>query len=58
MNYRDGTMRRQSCLKKIKKKFTKEPILKIYQPMLPTKVEMDTSDFVLGACPLQKHGKI
>src|SRR5271170_2963522 len=44
--------------KKIKKKFTEEPILKIYQLTLLTKVETDTSDFILGVCLLQKHGDI
>jgi len=43
---------------KIKKKFTEEPILKIYQPELPTRIETDVSDFVLKACLLQKHNKI
>jgi hypothetical protein len=40
---------------KIKKKFIKEPILKIYQLMLLIKVEINISDFVLGVCLLQKH---
>ena len=44
--------------KKIKKKFIKEPILKIYQPILSIKIKMDISDFVLGACLLQKHNKV
>src|SRR6266702_631088 len=35
--------------KEVKEKFTEEPILKIYQPRLPTKVEIDASDFILGA---------
>jgi len=30
MNYGNGIIKRQSCLKKIKKKFIKELILKIY----------------------------
>ncbi len=37
---------------KIKKKFTEEPILKIYQLILPMKIEINMSDFVLGACLL------
>jgi len=44
--------------KKIKEKFTKELILKIYQSELPTRVETDALDFTLGACLLQKHNKI
>ena len=48
-------MKRQGCLKKIKKKFTEEPILKIYQPILLMKVKTDILDFVLEVCFLQKH---
>ena len=44
--------------KKIKKKFTKEPILKIYQLTLPMKIKTNILDFVLGACLLQKHDKV
>ncbi len=43
---------------KIKKKFTKEPILKIYQLTLPTRVKTNISDFILGACLLQKYNRI
>jgi hypothetical protein len=41
--------------KEIKKKFTKEPILKIYQSRLPIRVETDILDFILGACIVQRH---
>jgi len=34
--------------KDIKEKFTEELILKIYQLMLPTRVETDILDFILG----------
>ncbi len=44
--------------KEVKEKFIEEPILKIYQPRLPTKVKTDISDFALGAYLLQKHDKI
>ncbi len=44
--------------KKIKKKFTKEPILKIYQLVLLIKVEINISNFILKACLLQKHNKV
>ena len=44
--------------KEIKEKFIKEPILKIYQLMLPMKVKINILDFVLGVCLLQKHNKI
>jgi len=41
--------------KYIKEKFTEEPILKIYQLILLTRVEIDILDFVLGVYLLQKH---
>ncbi len=41
--------------KKIKEKFTKELILKIYQLILFIKVKINTLNFGLGACLLQKH---
>ena len=44
--------------KKIKKKFTKELILKIYQLILFIRVEINILDFVLRACLLQKHNTI
>ena len=43
---------------KIKKKFIEELILKIYQLTLFMKVKINTSDFALGACLLQKHDKV
>jgi hypothetical protein len=36
--------------KEIKKKFTKEPILRIYQLKLLIRVEIDILDFVLRVC--------
>ncbi len=50
--------KKMELFKKIKKKIIKEPILKIYQPILFTKVEINMSDFILRACLLQKHDKI
>ena len=47
--------KKTELFKKIKRKFIKGPILKIYQPMLPIKVETNILDFVLGVCLLQKH---
>src|SRR6266702_1437919 len=46
---------KKRLFREVKEKFTEEPILKIYQPRLPTKVKINASDFVLGACLLQKH---
>ena len=40
----------QELFKEIKNKFIEKLILKIYRRELPTKVETDLSDFVLGAC--------
>ena len=41
--------------KKIKNKFIKELILKIYRLKLPIRVEIDLSDFILGAYMVQKY---
>jgi transposase InsO family protein len=49
---------KSKLFREVKEKFTEEPILKIYRPELPTKVETDSSDFALGACLLQKHGEV
>ena len=38
--------------RKIKKKFIKEPILKIYLPELLIKVETNVLDFILKVCLL------
>jgi hypothetical protein len=40
----------ESYLKKIKKKFTEEPILKIYQLRLLIIVKIDILDFILRVC--------
>jgi len=42
----------KELFQKIKEKFTEEPILKIYQSELPTRVKTDVLDFVLKACLL------
>jgi transposase InsO family protein len=39
----------------IKNSFAKEPVLRIYVPSLPTKVETDASDYALGAYLAQLH---
>ena len=41
--------------KELKELFIVEPILKIYILSLPTVVEIDVSDFVLGIYLVQKH---
>jgi hypothetical protein len=41
--------------KKIKKKFTEEPILKIYQLRLLIRVKIDTLDFILRVCIIQRY---
>ena len=48
----------KKLFQRTKEKFTKKPILKIYQPELLIKVETDASDFVLEAYLLQKYSKI
>ena len=39
----------RTLFKELKELFTTEPILKIFTPSLPTVVEIDVLDFVLGA---------
>ena len=50
--------KKTELFKEIKKKFTKEPILKIYRLTLLIRVKIDTLDFVLGVCLLQKHREV
>jgi hypothetical protein len=45
----------ESYLKKIKKKFTKEFILKIYQLRLLIRVKTDVLNFILRVCIVQKY---
>ena len=52
MNFGIGTNKSQNYLKNIKNKFTKEPVLKIYQSELPIRVKTDASDFAIKACLL------
>jgi len=46
---------KKRLFKEVKEKFTKELILKIYQPRLLIKVKTNISDFALRACLLQKY---
>ena len=55
MKSKSGNRNIKSYLKKIKNKFTKELILKIYKSELPTKVEIDLLDFTLEVQLLQKY---
>jgi hypothetical protein len=45
----------RNYLKKIKKKFTEEPILKIYQLRLLIRVKTDILDFILKVCIVQRY---
>ena len=45
----------QEAFNTIKKQFCEEPILKVYDPELPTCVECDTSGFATGGILSQKH---
>src|SRR6266702_3474819 len=49
---------KKRLFKEIKEKFIEELILKIYQPRLLIKVEINILDFVLGVYFLQKHNKV
>ena len=50
--------RKKKLFKKIKNKFTKELILKIYQSELSTRVKIDALDFALRVCLLQKYSEV
>ena len=45
----------KELFKEIKEEFIKEPILRIYQPILLIRVKTDSLDFVLGAYLIQKY---
>ena len=45
----------QEAFDAIKAKFCSEPILKVYDPELPTRVEVDASGFAVGGILSQKH---
>jgi len=49
---------KKELFEKIKKEFTKKPILKIYQSELLTRVKTNALDFALKACLLQKHNEV
>jgi len=49
---------KSELFKKVKEKFIKKPILKIYWPELPIRVKTDVLDFALRVCLLQKYSKI
>jgi uncharacterized protein YaaW (UPF0174 family) len=45
----------RKLFKEIKKKFTEELILKIYQSRLLIRVEINILDFILKACIVQRY---
>jgi hypothetical protein len=45
----------QKVFDTLKESFCREPILKVHDPELPTRVEVDASGFVTGGILLQKH---
>ena len=45
----------QEAFDSIKHQFYTEPILKVYDPELPTRVEVDASGFATGGILSQKH---
>ena len=49
---------KKRLFKEVKEKFMEEPILRIYQPRLLIKVEINILDFTLGVYLLQKHDRI
>jgi len=49
------TLEQQKAFNSIKEMFCTEPILKVYNPELPTRVECDASGFATGGILSQKH---
>ena len=47
--------KQQEAFNVIKKQFCEEPILKVYNPDLPTRIECDASGFATGGILSQKH---
>ena len=45
----------QKVFDTLKESFCKEPILKVYNPELPTRIEVDASGFAMGGILSQKH---
>ncbi len=45
----------QTAFDELKARFCQEPILKVYDPDLPTRVEVDASGFATGGILTQKH---
>ena len=45
----------RTLFKELKELFIAEPILKIYTPSLPTVVEIDVLNFILGIYLVQKY---
>ena len=45
----------QQAFDHLKARFCKEPILKVYDPTLPTRIEVDASGFATGGILSQKH---
>jgi len=45
----------QHAFDTLKAQFCKEPILKVYDPKLPTRVEVDASGFATGGILTQRH---
>ena len=39
----------------LKQECLKEPVLKMYDPRLPIRIETDSTDLATGACLSQKH---
>jgi len=48
----------RKAMKALQEAFTTAPILKLFDPKLPIRLETDASDGAIGACLTQKHGKL
>ena len=45
----------QQAFNHLKRRFCEKPILKVYDPSLPTRIKVDASGFATGGILLQKH---
>lgn len=51
----DWTPRAQEAFEELKERFTRAPVLAVFNPELEITVETDASDFAIGACLSQKQ---
>jgi len=50
-------MKEQQAFQELKDACTKNPVLELFDPMKPIRIETDASDLAVGACLSQEHDK-